>query len=424
MARLRIRIELSSGGIGVPLRKLASVLVESQKFLNLLTEDVRADKQNGEWLGFDFDRENLNYTAEYVGPITNSQVEAFNAAFSGTTSLRRDTIGQFLRITDSIGDDEVIGFGLYRGEGDTEPGEWRCLSRRDALRIADEVKVLLGAGQAPYLPEVGDRALGARIFGDRRDRHTGETSALEKVRSVESGIVTRMQRLESQVEQHSGLIQDLRTQSNATESSVLGLLSTFESFCEQATRKIEQIAVPPVPAIAAEAPVPLPGSRKPWIFAAAGILVAALVGGAWLWLSPPQVVKAKQETPMPNVAKENPPKESLPKASLPKENAPPVVQAASAPEPKLAETPAMEVELGATDPTWVSMRDGEGTNLLAQLLVPGTPRTVTVAKSAILRVGNAGGLVVHLNGRPIGSIGPSGQVREIEFKNGTFSVVP
>ena len=262
MARLRIRIELSSGGIGVPLRKLASVLVESQKFLNLLTEDVRADKQNGEWLGFDFDRENLNYTAEYVGPITNSQVEAFNAAFSGTTSLRRDTIGQFLRITDSIGDDEVIGFGLYRGEGDTEPGEWRCLSRRDALRIADEVKVLLGAGQAPYLPEVGDRALGARIFGDRRDRHTGESSALEKVRSVESGIVTRMQRLESQVEQHSGLIQDLRTQSNATESSVLGLLSTFESFCEQATRKIEQIAVPPVPAIAAEVPLPLPRSGR------------------------------------------------------------------------------------------------------------------------------------------------------------------
>jgi hypothetical protein len=421
MARLRIRIELSSGGIGVPLRKLASVLVESQKFLNLLTEDVRADKQNGEWLGFDFDRENLNFTAEYVGPITNSQVEAFNAAFSGTTSLRRDTIGQFLRITDSIGDDEVIGFGLYRGEGATEPGEWRCLSRRDALRIADEVKILLGAGQAPYLPEVGDRALGARIFGDRRDRHTDETSALEKVRSVESGFATRMQRLESQVEQHSGLIQDLRTQGKATESSVLGLLSTFESFCEQATRKIEQIAPPPVAAMAAENPDPR--SRKPWIVAATGIMAAALLGGSWFWLSPRQVVKAKQETPMPSL-----PNASLPNASLPKESPPVVqaaVQAASAPEPELGEAPAaMAVELDATDPTWVSLRDREGTNLLAQLLVPGTSRTVTLTKSAILRVGNAGGLVVHLNGRPIGSIGPSGQVREVEFKDGTFSVVP
>ena len=77
MARLRIRIELSRGGAGVPLRKLASVIAESQKFLNLLTEDVRLDKQKGEWLGFDFDCESLNFTAEYVGPVTAPQVEAF-----------------------------------------------------------------------------------------------------------------------------------------------------------------------------------------------------------------------------------------------------------------------------------------------------------------------------------------------------------
>src|SRR5579862_8136342 len=105
MPRLRIRIELSRGGAGVPLRKLASVIAESQKFLNLLTEDVRLDQRKGEWLGFDFDRESLNFTAEYVGQVTAPQVEAFNAAFDGTTSLRRDTIGQFLRITESIGED-------------------------------------------------------------------------------------------------------------------------------------------------------------------------------------------------------------------------------------------------------------------------------------------------------------------------------
>ena len=61
MARLRIRIELSRGGIGVPLRKLASVIVESQKFLNLVSEDVHAGKP-GEWLGFDFDQEILSFT--------------------------------------------------------------------------------------------------------------------------------------------------------------------------------------------------------------------------------------------------------------------------------------------------------------------------------------------------------------------------
>ena len=47
MARLRIRIELNRGGVGVPLHKLASVVDEAQKFFHLLTEDVQIDQSNG-----------------------------------------------------------------------------------------------------------------------------------------------------------------------------------------------------------------------------------------------------------------------------------------------------------------------------------------------------------------------------------------
>src|SRR5437764_451507 len=104
MARLRIRIELSRGGLGVRLHKVASVIAKSQKFLDLLGEDVHIDKGKGEWLGFDFDRESLNFTAEYIGAVTANQVAAFNAAFDGTTSLRRDSIVQFASITDAIGE--------------------------------------------------------------------------------------------------------------------------------------------------------------------------------------------------------------------------------------------------------------------------------------------------------------------------------
>ena len=439
MARLRIRIELSRGGVGVPLRKLASVLVESQQFLNLLIEDVQADKQPGEWLGFDFDAESLNFTAEYVGSVTESQVQAFNAAFSGVTSLRRDTIGQFLRITDSIGEDELIGFGLYQGDDATEPADWRCLSRRDALRIADEVKILLGAGQAPHLPEVGDRALGARIFGDRRERHAAETSALEKIHSVESGLTKRMQRLESQVEKQSDLVQDLHARTVSTESSVLGLLSTFENFCEQATRKIEQIAPPDSSAAqTAEAGPDAAKSRKAWasrrasawISAAAALLLVGGIGAVWFRRSPPSVVEAKQETrnaarrPAAAPASDAPQTSAKPEPSAPIE---PVTRAGAAPGGVYSERVApkpMRLELDATDPTWISVRDSEGINLLAQLLVPGTSRTLTLTGSATLRTGNAGGLVVHLNGQDIGSIGPAGQVRELEFKDGKFKAVP
>src|SRR5258706_10925956 len=168
MARLRIRIELSRGGLGVPLHKVASVISKSQKFLDLLGEDVHIDRSKGEWLGFDFDRESLNFTAEYVGAVSAQQVQAFNAAFDGTTSLRRDTIAQFASITDAIGEDEIIGFGLYQTDENAEPTEWRCLSRRDALRIAEGIQLLLETDQESHLPAARDPNLGARIFGERR----------------------------------------------------------------------------------------------------------------------------------------------------------------------------------------------------------------------------------------------------------------
>src|ERR1700689_1156240 len=92
MSRLRVRIELNRGGVGVPLDKLASVVQQSQSFFRMLGDDVHIDQSQGDWLGFDFDHESLNFTAEFVGPVTQEQVAAFHAAFDGTTPLRRATI--------------------------------------------------------------------------------------------------------------------------------------------------------------------------------------------------------------------------------------------------------------------------------------------------------------------------------------------
>jgi hypothetical protein len=439
MARLRIRIELSRGGAGVPLGKLASVIAESQKFLNLLTEDVRMDRQKGEWLGFDFDPESLNFTAEFVGPATGAQVEAFNAAFDGSTSLRRDTIGQFLRITESIGEDEIIGFGLYQSDDVPEPTEWRCLSRRDALRIADEVQVLIGSSR---LPAVGDPALGARMFGDRRERKITEAHRLEHERAVESALSTRMDRLEGQVDEHSGMLQDLRQKSTATETSFLNLLSTFETFCDQATYKIEKmspLALPPAPQ-----ETPLTGSprTRSWArfaLAVCGVVATAGIAGALLWPVPHQASSIKQE-----VVKQEPVKPDAvkpdavkPDAVKPDANAPvapKVSETASAKSvapapPPVASPPkpapsanTMQVDVSVTEPSWVTLREAEGHMLLSQLLLPGTTKSIVLEKTAILRVGNASGVVVHLNGRPIGPIGSGGQVRDVEFSHGEFTI--
>jgi hypothetical protein len=84
----------------------------------------------------------------------------------------------------------------------------------------------------------------------------------------------------------------------------------------------------------------------------------------------------------------------------------------------------MQVELDATSPSWISLKNADGTTMLAQLLVPGSPRTIALQGPAILRAGNAGGLVIRLDGKAIGPIGPEGGVREVAFQDGSFSLNP
>jgi len=404
VARLRIRIELSRGGLGVPLQKVASVIGKSQKFLDLLGEDVHIDRSKGEWLGFDFDRESLNFTAEYVGAVTAQQAAAFNAAFDGTTSLRRDTIAQFASITDAIGEDEIIGFGLYQTDENEEPTEWRCLSRRDALRIAEGIQLLLGEEKESHLPAARDPSLGARIFGDRREWGLDHGKWTDSVREVEKTLSTRIQRVEGQVEHHSELIQDLRAQSATTETSFRNLLSTVESFCNQATRRIEKTSPVALPAWPVEA---RPKRPARWVARAGALTVSAAIVAAvaWFWSANP----AANSKPASNKSE-------------------PVVASTTLPQPQpaapAATKPVTRIDLEATDPTWVSLADQTGDMLVNQLLVPGAPRSLALKTDGTLVTGNAGALVLRINGQPAGSLGTPGQVRQIKIKDGKVRVSP
>ena len=388
MARLRIRIELSRGGVGVPLHKLASVVEEAQKFFHMLAEDVHIEAQRGEWLGFDFDNQSLNFTAEYVGTVTAPQVQAFYAAFDGTTALRRATIGQFARITEAIGEDELVGFGLFQSERDAEPTEWRCLSRRDALRIAEEIQVLIGGSsdQASHLPAVSDAK--ASLFGRREE---------------DPGLAARLARVEKKVDEHSTQLGDLRSQSAAAEEGFRNLLSAVEGFCDQAAQQIERITPGALPA-PRRAPRPIP---RGWILVGIGGLVAAgvLFAALHAWPARPAEPVAAKTAPVVE----------------PQPTPPPVPTPSPAPTPAPREP--MHIDLAASEPTWVTMTDGAGKRLFAGLLVPDAPRTLEVDGEAKLRTGNAGGLLVKLNGHPIGPIGPHGMVREIEFKDDGFTII-
>ena len=61
--------------------------------------------------------------------------------------------------------------------------------------------------------------------------------------------------------------------------------------------------------------------------------------------------------------------------------------------------------------------------MLARLFAAGDTQSFDMPNGGTLRIGNAGGLKVLLNGNSIGSIGPSGKVREVIIRNGAYKVV-
>jgi hypothetical protein len=82
----------------------------------------------------------------------------------------------------------------------------------------------------------------------------------------------------------------------------------------------------------------------------------------------------------------------------------------------------VQVELVVAEPVWVSVeRDGHA--IYQGELQPNEIRTLAANSEIILKLGNAGGLTILLNGKPIPSAGPKGQVRTVQLTSGGFQIV-
>ena len=260
MARLRIRLELNRRSAGVPLDKLASVVEETRKFFHLLAEDVHLNSDHSEWVASDFDPESLNFTAEYSGAVTTEQVRAFGAAFAGATSLRRATIAQFTRIADFLGEDELVGFGLYQSDTESEPSEWRCLSKRDAQRFGQEIRMLAeAAGEAlpeTSLPAVMNGSIaGRRLFKDRREREALAADPAKLLREMETNLSRRIDLLEGEVQLHSRKLRLIGPAPDQGDERFQKLLSAMEKFWTQAPRQTPLLPAPEASAPPASAPI-------------------------------------------------------------------------------------------------------------------------------------------------------------------------
>jgi cytoskeletal protein RodZ len=182
--------------------------------------------------------------------------------------------------------------------------------------------------------------------------------------------------------------------------------------------------------LSADAPLPLPSvpkqtavklssrprSTKKYLSYAAFVLIlvaCSRIDGWWHENRAP-VVKdtTRQRAPSPAV--------SL--ASASPAAAGPAAAATVAAAPRQDEPSArsrVELDLTATEETWLSV-SSDGTPIFSGLLEANQTKTIEGKKIAKVRVGNAAGLEVRLNGKPLGPLGAHGQVRDLVFTSDKF----
>jgi cytoskeleton protein RodZ len=167
----------------------------------------------------------------------------------------------------------------------------------------------------------------------------------------------------------------------------------------------------------AEAPLPLPGQetsearslprlkvRGYLSYIALGIVVLGCSGiYSWWRNTRAPVQESKTKTPQPATP----------------------APAPATPAPATAAIPGSKVllELLAKEKTWLSVAS-DGRTVFSGILAPNETKSVEGRESAKLKVGNAAGLEVRLNGKLISPLGGRGQVLVVVFHPDNFQIVP
>lgn len=426
MTRLRIRIALNKGRVGVPLRKLASVAAEAGTFFRMLCEDVGIEPEAGDWLATDFIDNSLEFTAEFVGRVTASQIRDFYAALDGLVPIRAATATLFTRIADVLDRDESITFGFYTDGERDEPTEWRSFTQQASFEILDSLSLASAAavgGVGTQSRITLNPAIWSYTGGKPREREhragdgrTADSRLTEAfVHTIRTDVMDRLSTLEHRLADQDGEIRVLREKLAKSEQSLKKILEAAEKLFHRVPESLPASPAAEAPAFAATAASAeaKPGSWRVWtqrVLLSALIwlmLVAAMVVGfrlvANLRTSPPPSSQVRTETPAPP-----PPKVEAPKPT---------------PAPPPVPTPArIRVRLRAHEDSWLTVLSGDQKGL-ARMLSANQEKILEGAEKIEIRLGNAGGVEADIDGKSLGRLGRSGQVRVIEFAAGGYRVV-
>jgi len=87
-------------------------------------------------------------------------------------------------------------------------------------------------------------------------------------------------------------------------------------------------------------------------------------------------------------------------------------------------TGALNIALTAEEATWVRAT-ANGKVVFSGVIQPNETKALSAGDTVTLRIGNAGGLAISLNGKAIPAVGPKGQVRIVQLsRDGAVQVEP
>ncbi len=200
-------------------------------------------------------------------------------------------------------------------------------------------------------------------------------------------------------------------------------------------RMLSADAALPLPTVAKQEAVKLSSrsARKYFSYAALVlILVACYFIDGW-WHESREVATEKIESRAPiagDTTRQSAPSPATGRVSLASVSqvaagpaaAAPVAAVAKQDEAAASAGSRVELALTATEETWLSV-SSDGTPVFSGLLEANQTKTIEGKEFAKLRVGNAGGLEVRLNGKPLGPLGAQGQVRDLVVTSDKFQFV-
>jgi len=216
----------------------------------------------------------------------------------------------------------------------------------------------------------------------------------------------------------------------------------YKSFVQQYARTLsldtKEIDAEIDRVLSADAPLPLPGQDNPtWkevppvvlssgfrrsrIYASlAGlILMLGACSGIYGWWYRGQTAQ-EVNVPVSLAPAQAAPESRPPAESQPAKPQPAIVQQPAPPAPAGAK---VMLELLAHEATWLSV-SSDGKPVFSGILAENQSKTVASPQNAEMRVGNAAGIEVRLNGKLLGPLGRRGQVLVVVFKGDNFQIMP